>query len=169
MNARKSVLGVLALSALCTAGCVGTGPNTQRGAVGGAAVGAVAGALIGNNNGSALGGALIGAAAGGAAGGAIGNSVDHQRGTIYTAETAQTTYAVAEPPPMPPPPREVVTVRPAPQAIWISGYYSYTGRGNRYEWVPGHWEVPPPRYRSYVHPRWERKGGNYVYFRGYWR
>lgn len=167
MNAHKSFLGVLTLSALC-AGCVGSGPNTQQGAVGGAAAGAVAGALIGNNNGSALGGAAIGAAAGGLAGAAIGNSLDHQRGTTYTQADAQTTYTVPQPPPMPAPPREVVTVRPAREAVWVEGYYTYVG-GNRYEWVPGHWEVPPPRYSTFVHPRWERRGGNYVYYRGHWR
>ena len=47
---RKSILlSSVALSALLT-GCVGTGPNTQQGAVGGAALGALAGAIIGNRS-----------------------------------------------------------------------------------------------------------------------
>ena len=64
----------LALCAVLT-GCVGTGPNTQQGAVEGGAVGAVTGAIIGNNSGGRNGvaGALIGAIAGAIAGGAIGN------------------------------------------------------------------------------------------------
>src|SRR5258706_15457647 len=77
-------VSTLALSALLS-GCVGTGPNTQQGAVTGGALGALAGAIIGHNSAGAdaLGGALLGGAAGAIAGGAIGNSVDNQRGTIY--------------------------------------------------------------------------------------
>src|SRR5262245_57938420 len=74
-------------------GCAGTGPNTQRGAVGGAALGALAGAIIGNNSGSHNGaaGAAIGAVAGGLAGGTIGNSIDNERGTTYTSSSQATT------------------------------------------------------------------------------
>src|SRR3954463_2248795 len=83
--AMKTPISVLlSLAALSLgAGCAGTGPNTQQGAVGGAAVGAVAGAIIGNNSHGhdSVAGALIGGAAGAVAGGAIGNSLDHQRGT----------------------------------------------------------------------------------------
>ena len=76
----------LTLSALC-AGCVGTGPNTQQGAVTGGALGAIAGAIIGNNSSShnGLAGAAIGAAAGAIAGGTIGNAADNQQGTLYGA------------------------------------------------------------------------------------
>src|ERR1035438_10303896 len=83
----KPILTIALAAILCT-GCVGTGPNTQNGAVTGGALGALAGAIIGNNSGgrNALGGAAIGAVAGAIAGGAIGNSVDHQQGTIYRSE-----------------------------------------------------------------------------------
>ena len=85
----KSILAITTAAALC-AGCVGTGPNTQNGAVAGGALGALAGAIIGNNSGghNALGGAAIGAVAGAIAGGALGNSVDHQNGTIYRSVRA---------------------------------------------------------------------------------
>lgn len=164
---------ILASLAILTgsAGCVGTGPNTQQGAVLGAAGGALAGGIIGNNRGSgnALSGAAIGAAAGGLAGATVGNSLDHQRGTVYSEQDARTAYVVQEPPTPPPPPREIVTARPARQAVWVQGYWAYSEYGNRYEWVPGHWEVPPPRYRTFVQPRWERRGSGYVYIRGYWQ
>jgi len=155
------------------AGCVGSGPNTQQGAVGGAAAGAVAGAIIGNNSGShnSVGGALIGGAVGAAAGAAIGNSLDHQRGTLYTSETeARTDVIVRDVPPPPPAPR-VVEVRRDPRrdgAVWVEGHWIYMG-GNRYEWVEGQWMVPPPRYRTYVAPHWERQREGQVYIRGYWR
>lgn len=169
-------LGALPLTfALMTlgAGCVGTGPNTQQGAVNGAALGAVAGAIIGNNSGShdTLGGAVIGGIAGGIAGGVIGNSVDHQRGTIYRSEREATTEYVAEAPPPPPPlQREVVIVRPAERsAIWVRGYWAYEGHGNRYAWMPGHWEAPPERSVAFVEPHWAHHGRSYVYVQGYWR
>ncbi|MDD2763514.1 MAG: YMGG-like glycine zipper-containing protein [Opitutaceae bacterium] len=169
MNSKITLLLAAALSTLGN-GCVGTGPNTQQGAVGGAAVGAVAGGIIGNNSRShdTVGGALIGALAGAIAGGTIGNSLDHQRGTIYRSEAEATTDVVVdEPPPPPAPPTEVVTVQPGPAAIWVGGYWVYTGY--RYEWVRGHWEVPPPHCRSFVTPHWGRRRGNYVYIQGYWR
>lgn len=163
-----TLLVTLALATL-TAGCVGTGPNTQQGAVGGAALGAAAGAIIGNNSRShdTLGGALIGGIVGGIAGGTMGNVLDHQRDTIYTSETQATTeYAVETPPPPPAPVREVVVVRPAPDVVWVSGYYIYESRG--YAWMPGHWERPPARYHAFVAPHWQRRQGTYLYVRGYW-
>ncbi|HVS52737.1 MAG TPA: glycine zipper domain-containing protein [Opitutaceae bacterium] len=171
MTPNKAFTLALALAGLCS-GCVGTGPNTQQGAVLGAAGGALVGGIVGNNSrhGDTLGGALIGAAAAGVAGGVIGNSVDQQRGTVYTTPAANTEYVVQQPPPPPPPPRrEVVVARPAREAVWVEGYYAYTGRGNEYAWVPGHWEVPPPRAHAYVRPRWERRDNGYVYVRGYWQ
>ncbi len=173
MKTPQSLLLPLAVLLLGT-GCVGTGPNTQQGAVAGGALGAVAGAIIGNNSGShnSVAGALIGGAAGAVAGGAIGNSLDHQRGTIYTSEAQATTdYAVAAPPPPPTPPREVVVVRqsprPAPDTVWVDGYWIYESRG--YAWVPGHWERPPAHYRTFVAPHWAPRGRTQVYVRGYWR
>jgi hypothetical protein len=159
------------LAALLGAGCVGSGPNTQQGAVGGAVAGALLGGIIGNNRGSghAASGAAIGAAAGGLAGAAVGNSLDHERGTLYNRPDPSPEYVVQQPPPMPPPRREIVAVRPAREAIWVEGYYAYTGHGNRYEWVPGHWEIPPPHRHTYVRPGWQHRGHGYVYVRGYWR
>lgn len=170
MKKSTSLIATLTLVTL-SAGCVGTGPNTQQGAVGGAALGALAGAVIGNNSSShnAVAGAAIGAVAGGIAGGAIGNSLDHQRGTIYTSEAQATTDVIVQAPPPPPPRRrEVVVVRPAPDTVWVEGYYVYGSRGG-YDWVPGHWERPPDRYRSYVAPHWAPRGRSYVYVHGYWR
>lgn len=169
MNATKPLL-ISLTAAMLLSGCVGSGPNTQQGAVGGVVAGALVGGIIGNNRGSgnAASGAAIGAVAGGLAGATVGNSLDHQRGTLYTQPDARTEVVVQQPPPTPPPPREIVTVRPAREAVWVEGYYAYAG-GNRYDWIPGHWEIPPPRYHSYVRPGWQRRGNGYVYVRGYWR
>ena len=50
MRQQSTLMFALVLSAL-SAGCVGTGPNTQQGAVTGGALGALAGGIIGNNSG----------------------------------------------------------------------------------------------------------------------
>ena len=165
----KSISALVTAAALC-AGCVGTGPNTQNGAVAGGALGALAGAIIGNNSGShnGLAGAAIGGLVGAVAGGTIGNSVDHQNGTLYRSEyQATSNVAVEEVPPMPPPPAESQTPQPTPSALWIYGYYDFNG--SQYVWVPGHWEIPPPNAVTFVRPHWHYRGGTYVYVRAYWR
>src|SRR4051812_40414296 len=122
------LVSTLALS-LLGAGCVGTGPNTQQGAVNGGALGAIAGAIIGHNSrgGDTLGGALLGGTIGAIAGGTLGNSVDNQRGTLYDApggyrQRVPVSYA---PPPAPPAPvADVVTAAPASNALWVPGFWS---------------------------------------------
>ena len=106
MNKNYLIVPALAVSSFFSSGCVGTGPNTQQGAVTGGALGALAGAVIGNNSGgNSLGGAAIGAALGAIAGGTMGNSVDHERDTLYGQSPApRYRYRTASRPPTPPPP-----------------------------------------------------------------
>jgi hypothetical protein len=170
---RKTALLVSAI-ALSTlgAGCVGTGPNTEQGAVAGGALGALAGAIIGHNSsgGNAVGGAILGATAGALAGGTLGNSVDHERGTIYgERRTVYDRYPAygATPPPPPAPPTENISAPPTPNALWIPGYWMFDGQ--RYTWSGGHWEVPPPNARTYVAAHWENQGGTPVFVQGSWR
>jgi Glycine zipper/WXXGXW repeat (2 copies) len=175
MNKSTFLISALASSLLFT-GCVGVGPNTQRGAVNGGALGAVAGAVIGNNSrgGNTLGGALIGATVGAIAGGTLGNSVDNQRGTLYSYPEAQgyRSYRYgrvvqAAPPPPPPQVTETVSAPPAPNALWVPGYWAFNG--NSYTWLAGHWEIPPPNVRAYVAAHWEDRREGYVYVPSYWR
>lgn len=173
-NLRLS-FAALGASALLLSGCVGTGPNTQQGAVAGGALGALAGAIIGNNSGShnAASGALIGAAVGAIAGGTMGNAADHQRGTLYgsydQAYASRVETVSSAPPPIPAAPQvqEVVVTAPSPEAVWVPGYWSYRGRG--YVWVAGHWEMPPPSHRNYVVGHWERRGHRTYWVESYWR
>ncbi len=151
--------------ALCTilTGCVGTGPNTQQGAVAGGAIGATAGAIIGNNSGGRNGpaGALIGAIVGAIAGGTIGNSIDNQNGTLYGRPiTAVPAYPVG-------PGADVVVASPGPGAVWIQGYYDWNGV--QYVWIPAYWAYPPPGYHVFVRAEWVYRGGGYYYRRPYWR
>src|SRR6202789_3657310 len=147
-------LAAMTAAIVLLAGCEGTGPNTQNGALAGGALGAVAGGIIGHNNGGGgLGGAVVGGVLGAIAGGTIGNQVDHQNGTIYHSEyEATTNIAVPSVPPPPPPPAELQTAQPTPSAVWIYGYYEFNGQG--YVWIPGHWEIPPPNCVAFVRPHW---------------
>jgi YMGG-like Gly-zipper/WXXGXW repeat (2 copies) len=170
MSSQKLAVIALAASSLL-AGCVGTGPNTQQGAVTGGALGALAGAIIGNNSGSrnALGGAVIGGALGAIAGGTIGNSVDNKNGTVYDPYATHTVVVEQQPPRAPAPVVEVVSgPRPADNAVWIPGYWDYRG-ATGYVWTGGHWEIPPPLTHQYVSAHWENRAGTFVFVRGYWR
>lgn len=170
MNLRTKLVLPLAISALC-AGCVGTGPNTQQGAVAGGTLGAIAGAILGNNSPGhdSLGGAILGGVAGAIAGGTLGNAEDNQQGTLYGQPPMTQSRVVSQQPPPPPSsqPADVVTAPPSPTAIWIPGYWAYNGVG--YVWTSGRWEVPPPNCHAYVAPYWAYQGGSYVYVQGSWR
>ena len=154
-----------------SAGCVGTGPNTQQGAVAGGALGAIAGGIIGNNSGrQTWPGAAIGAIAGAIAGGTIGNNIDNQNRTLYgPLRPPASNMVVSQIPAMPPRPAmaEAVTPPPSPSAVWIPGYWAYDG--SRYAWVAGRWEIPPPNFHTYVAPYWAYQGGAYTYVPGSWR
>lgn len=66
----------------------------------------------------------------------------------------------------PPPRREIVYAPPGPGFIWVSGYWGW--QHGRHVWVAGHYERPPRGHRTWVEPRWERRGGNYIYIEGRW-
>lgn len=67
----------------------------------------------------------------------------------------------------PPPIVEVIGVRPSPNHVWIRGYWDWDG--HRRFWHGGRWELPPHGHGNWIEPRWEHRGGSYVYVRGYWR
>jgi hypothetical protein len=66
----------------------------------------------------------------------------------------------------PPPMRmEYQGYPPAPEYLWVSGYWGWYG--SRYEWVPGRWEAPRPGYLWVPH-RWERDGDHWRQSGGRW-
>jgi hypothetical protein len=44
-----------------------------------------------------------------------------------------------------PPPRkqESPGTRPHPDAVWLAGFWRWSHKRTDYEWIPGHWELPP--------------------------
>jgi hypothetical protein len=63
--------------------------------------------------------------------------------------------------------QEVVLAQPSSDHKWIPGYWTW--RNNRYEWMAGHWELPPSSNSVWVAPRWERRSdGSYQFYEGYW-
>ena len=170
MKTKFLLLSIAALAPVVFSGCVGTGPNTQQGAVTGGTLGAITGAIIGHNSrgGDALGGAILGGTAGALAGGALGNSVDQQRGTLYP----NSPYGYRERPmrriQQPPPPlAETVPPPPAGDVLWIPGSWAYDGRG--YAWTGGHWEIPPPDAHTYVAAHWETRPSGPAFVPASWR
>jgi hypothetical protein len=176
MRKPAALLATLSLCALLT-GCVGSGPNTEQGAVTGGLLGALAGGVIGHNSrgGDAFGGAILGAAGGALAGGVIGNSVDQERGTVYGAPGRAVSpddrgYRVSRAQTLPPPPATPVESQPPPpatNALWVPGYWIYDGRS--YAWTSGRWEIPPPMARTYVPAHAETRHGQTVFVPGYWQ
>lgn len=70
---------------------------------------------------------------------------------------------------VPPPPDrvEVVGAAPAPEFVWISGYWTW--RGDIHVWVPGSWVRPPRPGAIWIRPHWERRYGRYYFYQGHWQ
>jgi hypothetical protein len=86
--------------------------------------------------------------------------------TTYVAPAnspANTIYVTQAPPAMQ---QEVVLARPSSSHVWVPGYWTW--RNDRYEWMAGHWEIPPRANATWVAPRWEREGNAYRFYEGYW-
>jgi hypothetical protein len=71
--------------------------------------------------------------------------------------------------PYPPPAAqvEIVPPQPTPEAVWVDGFYRWTGRD--YDWTAGAWVVPQPG-TKYAPPTAMRlRDGTLVYYEGTWR
>src|SRR5213082_3190421 len=66
----------------------------------------------------------------------------------------------------PPPPRvvRVVPARPAPEFVWVEGYWYPAGRSNHWKWHEGYWTRAPYPGAIWYSPRYESG----QYFEGYW-
>jgi hypothetical protein len=91
----------------------------------------------------------------------LGSSV--LQGCVIETVTAPSGVAVTGPPPEPV--RETPPPAPAGHAVWVAGYWHWTGM--QYAWIPGHWEAAPPgaRWRA---PHYSLRDGTYFYEPGGW-
>lgn len=86
----------------------------------------------------------------------------------YVTNTPQgpvmtTTVVTQAPPAMQ---QDIVLAQPSSQHVWIAGYYTW--RNDRYEWMSGHWELPPYSNAVWVKPTWEQQGNAYKFTEGHW-
>jgi hypothetical protein len=84
--------------------------------------------------------------------------------TVYTQGQPQSTIIVQQAPPAAQ--AEVVLARPSPDHMWVHGYWTW--RDNQYEWMAGHWEIPPHAGSVWIAPHWEPENGAYRFYEGYW-
>ena len=69
----------------------------------------------------------------------------------------------------PPPPQEdvVIGVAPAPDYVWVGGYWARRSSG--WVWVGGRWVAPPRPGVVWVPGRWEPHPRGHVWVSGHWR
>jgi len=85
-------------------------------------------------------------------------------GYVQTASPVVSTTVITQAPPAMQ--QEVVLAQPSPQHVWLPGYWTW--RNDRYEWMAGHWELPPSSSTAWIAPRWEQQGNAYKFYEGYW-
>lgn len=62
--------------------------------------------------------------------------------------------------------QEIPTPRPSRDHVWVPGFWTW--RNSRYEWMAGHWEIPPRVGAVWVPPRWQPEGNSWRFYEGYW-
>ena len=68
-----------------------------------------------------------------------------------------------------PPPAPIEERSPPPPgraSIWIAGYWHWVG--DRYAWIPGHWDRPPVGMKGWQRPHYSFVDGTYRYEPGVW-
>jgi hypothetical protein len=70
-----------------------------------------------------------------------------------------------------PPPDQAETPGnpPSTEHVWIKGHWRHEAARHDYVWVPGHWETRPRPGAQWLHGRWERRGGGWVWVEGRWQ
>jgi hypothetical protein len=80
-----------------------------------------------------------------------------------TGPVDESALVIEAAPPEPVP--EAISDPPWPGAVWIGGYWNWTGV--RFVWLGGRWERPTPGFRWMPH-RWERRAGHFRFVPGHW-
>jgi hypothetical protein len=93
------------------------------------------------------------------------DAVGNPGNTIITTTTpAGNTMILATAPPALQ--TDVTVVQPGPGYVWITGYWTW--RNEQYQWMSGHWEMPPNSRSVWVAPTIVPQGNNYRFTEGYW-
>jgi hypothetical protein len=83
---------------------------------------------------------------------------------VNEPDTPARAVVVSGPPPAPV--REERPAAPSAQAVWVGGYWHWTGI--QYAWIPGHWEAPPAG-ATWSAPVYSARDGKYFYESGSWK
>ncbi|MEO6873477.1 MAG: YXWGXW repeat-containing protein [Opitutaceae bacterium] len=83
--------------------------------------------------------------------------------TTTTAAPTNTVIVTSAPPALQ---SEVVLARPNADYVWVPGYWTW--RESRYQWMAGHWELPPYKGSSWIAPHTEMEGNAYRFYEGHW-
>jgi hypothetical protein len=86
-------------------------------------------------------------------------------GCVATETAAPERGVIVRGPPPAPFAEEERPAPPAPTAVWVAGYWHWTGQ---YTWIPGHWESAPPG-TAWAPPRYRSANGAYYYEEGAWK
>lgn len=82
------------------------------------------------------------------------------------APVAVADEAVYAPLAPPPPQAEIVPALPFVGAVWVGGYWNWSG--GRHVWMPGHYVQPRPGYRWQPHAWRPHPGGGWALHGGIW-
>ena len=82
--------------------------------------------------------------------------------TAPSALAAQVSIGIRIGPPPPPRVVRVVPVQPAPEYVWVNGYWYPVG--NHWRWHAGYWTLAPYAESYWLAPRYAAG----EYFEGYW-
>jgi hypothetical protein len=85
--------------------------------------------------------------------------------TTVSPSGASTSYVVLQAPPAPQVP-QAIPAQPSAQHVWIEGYWTW--QNNRYEWMAGHWDVPPFQGARWEKPRVQSEAGAFRFYEGRW-
>jgi hypothetical protein len=62
--------------------------------------------------------------------------------------------------------QDVVVAQPTGDYLWVPGYWTW--RDSRYQWMAGHWEIPPYKGSQWIPPHTEQEGSAYRFYEGHW-
>src|SRR2546429_7564974 len=94
--------------------------------------------------------------------------ISHHRRTVVVRETVPVTprgdVIVTTAPPSPR--TEVIGVAPSARHVWVKGYWMR--QGDRWVWIPGHWEVRPRATAVWVEGHWDKTSRGLEWTPGHW-